>query len=156
MTKTHETKASEIVREWWIIDAQDLILGRLASTVAHVLRGKHKTIFTPHLDTGDHVVVINAAGVKLTGSKLQNKLWYRHSGYPGGLRAIPYEKLMAERPDMVVEKAVRGMLPRNRLGRAMIRKLKVYAGSEHPHGAQQPKPLDPIIGKGAGPVGSAL
>lgn len=140
--KTHSVKASEIQRDWWIVDASDLVLGRLAAEVAHILRGKHKPTFTPHLDTGDHVVIVNAAKVKLTGDKANGKIWYRHSGYPGGLREIPYGKLMEQRPQVAVEKAVKGMLPRTRLGRTMSAKLKVYAGADHPHAAQQPKPLD--------------
>jgi large subunit ribosomal protein L13 len=140
--KTHSTKPSEITREWWIVDADGVVLGRLASEVAKLLRGKHKPNFAPHLDTGDHVVIINASKVVLTGNKLTQKMHYRHSGYPGGLKAVPYSKLMATRPDLAVEKAVKGMLPSNRLGRAMLKKLKVYAGTEHSHDAQKPKPLD--------------
>jgi len=140
--KTHSVKASEIQREWWIVDASNLVLGRLAADVAHILRGKHKPAFSPHLDTGDHVVIINAAKVRLTGNKAEGKIWYRHSGFPGGLREIPYGKLMSERPQVAVEKAVKGMLPRNKLGAVMAGKLKVYAGPEHPHEAQQPKPLE--------------
>jgi large subunit ribosomal protein L13 len=128
-------------RAWWVVDAEGQVLGRLAAQVAHVLRGKHKPSFAPHLDAGDFVVVVNAAKVRMTANKVHQKVWYRHSGYPGGLRAIGYEKLLAERPDVAVEKAIRGMLPHNRLGRAMARKLKVYTGPEHPHGAQQPQPL---------------
>jgi large subunit ribosomal protein L13 len=140
--KTHSTKPSEITREWWLVDADGVVLGRLASEVAKRLRGKHKPIYSPHLDTGDHVVVVNAAKVVLTGNKLTQKQAYRHSGYPGGLKAVPYSKLMAERPEMAIEKAVKGMLPSNKLGRAMLKKLKVYAGEEHTHEAQNPKPLD--------------
>ncbi|MCA1839813.1 MAG: 50S ribosomal protein L13 [Actinomycetota bacterium] len=138
---TYSTKASEIQRDWWIVDGDGLVLGRLASEVAHILRGKHKPTFAPHLDTGDHVVIINASKVRLTGNKLDSKVWYRHSGYPGGLREIQYDKLMAERPEMAVEKAVKGMLPHNRLGRQMGTKLKVYAGAAHPHAAQNPKEM---------------
>ena len=127
------------------MDGTDVVLGRLAADVAHVLRGKHKPIYAPHIDTGDFVVVVNAAKVKLTGNKLQDKIWYRHSGYPGGLSETPYGRLMGARPDRAVEKAIKGMLPHNRLGRAMGRKVKVYAGSTHPHEAQQPKPL--AVGK---------
>ncbi|HEV2757268.1 MAG TPA: 50S ribosomal protein L13 [Actinomycetota bacterium] len=140
--KTHVTKPNEITREWWVVDADGVVLGRLASEVAKRLRGKHKPSYSPHLDTGDHVIVINANKVVLTGNKLTEKKYHRHSGYPGGLTSVPYSKLMAERPDIAVEKAVKGMLPSNRLGRAMIKKLKVYSGGEHPHGAQSPKPLD--------------
>jgi large subunit ribosomal protein L13 len=140
--KTHSTKPSEITRDWWLIDADGVVLGRLASEVAKLLRGKHKPSFAPHLDTGDHVVVVNASKVVLTGGKLLQKQHYRHSGYPGGLRAVPYSKLMAERPDLAIEKAVKGMLPANRLGRAMLKKLKVYPGPTHPHAAQGPRVLD--------------
>jgi large subunit ribosomal protein L13 len=141
MQKTHSVKKSEINRQWWVVDAEGMVLGRLAAQVAHVLRGKHKPTYTPHLDTGDHVVIINADKVRLSGNKIDQKIWYRHSGYPGGLRELRYDKLMAERPTVVVEKAVKGMLPRNRLGKAMARKLNVYAGGEHPHSAQKPRPL---------------
>lgn len=139
--KTYSPKASEIQREWWVVDADGAVLGRLAAEVAHVLRGKHKPTFAPHLDTGDFVVIVNAAKVRLTGDKLASKVWYRHSGYPGGLREISYRRLMTERPEVAVEKAVKGMLPSNRIGRAMAKKLKVYAGPDHPHTAQKPKPL---------------
>ncbi len=140
--KTHSTKPSEITREWWVVDAEGVVLGRLASEVAKRLRGKHKPQFAPHLDTGDHVVVINASKVLLTGNKLTQKQHYRHSGYPGGLRAVPYAKLMSTKPELAIEKAVKGMLPSNRLGRAMLKKLKVYAGAEHPHSSQNPKAWD--------------
>lgn len=138
---TKSIKASEIDRKWWVVDADGLVLGRLAAHVAHILRGKHKPTYTPHMDNGDHVVIVNADKVRLTGNKLEDKIWYRHSGYPGGMRELRYEKLMAERPVAVVEKAVKGMLPHNKLGRAMAGKLNVYAGPEHPHGAQKPQPL---------------
>ena len=124
-----------------MVDASGQVLGRLAAEVAHVLRGKHKPTFAPHRDEGDFVVVVNASKVRLTGNKLGAKVWYRHSGYPGGLKAVGYEKLMAERPDVAIEKAIRGMLPHNRLGRSMARKLKVYKGPSHPHEAQKPQPL---------------
>jgi large subunit ribosomal protein L13 len=140
--KTHVTKPSEITREWWLVDADGVVLGRLASEVAKRLRGKHKPSFSPHLDTGDHVVVINAGKVVLTGNKLTQKEMVRHSGYPGGLRKVSYTRVMSERPEMAIEKAVKGMLPSNKLGRAMLKKLKVYAGAEHPHEAQGPKVLD--------------
>lgn len=140
--KTYTTRASEIEREWWVVDATDQVLGRLATEVAHILRGKHKAYFTPHLDTGDHVVVVNASKIRLTGNKAIAKKWYRHSGYPGGIREIGYEQLLAERPEKAVEKAILGMLPKNRIGRSMGRKLKVYPGPDHPHGAQSPKPLE--------------
>jgi large subunit ribosomal protein L13 len=128
-------------RAWWVVDATGLVLGRLAAQVAHVLRGKHKPTFAPHKDVGDFVVVVNASKVRLTGNKLDQKVWYRHSGYPGGLRAIGYGHLMDTRPDVAVEKAVRGMLPHNRLGRSMAHKLKVYNGPDHPHAAQKPQPM---------------
>ena len=140
--KTHSTKPSEITRDWWIIDADGAVLGRLASEVAKLLRGKHKTNFAPHLDTGDHVVVVNASKIVLTGSKLTDKTMYRHSGYPGGLKSVSYARLMSTQPEVAVERAVKGMLPGNRLGRAMLKKLKVYAGADHPHGAQNPKEFD--------------
>ncbi|HEU4481304.1 MAG TPA: 50S ribosomal protein L13 [Actinomycetota bacterium] len=140
--KTHTTKPSEITRDWWLVDADGAVLGRLASEVAQRLRGKHKPTFSPHLDTGDHVIVVNAAKIVMTGNKLNDKQMYRHSGYPGGLRSMPYSRLMVERPELVVEKAVKGMLPSNKLGRAMLKKLRVYAGPEHSHHAQNPQPLD--------------
>lgn len=140
--KTHATKPSEVTREWWLVDADGVVLGRLASEVARRLRGKHKPNYSPHLDVGDHVIVVNASKVVLTGGKLGQKYYHRHSGYPGGLTSIPYTELMVDRPEIAVEKAVKGMLPHNRLGRAMFKKLKVYAGAEHPHGAQNPRPLD--------------
>ena len=137
---THTPRASEVGRDWWIIDADGLVLGRVAVEAARLLRGKHKPTFTPHLDTGDHVIIINAAKARLTGKKLDDKIWWRHSGYPGSLRRIHYGKLMDEHPEKAMEKASRGMLPHNRLGRQMFRKLKVYSTSDHPHEAQQPKP----------------
>jgi large subunit ribosomal protein L13 len=140
--KTHSTKPSEITRDWWLVDADGVVLGRLASEVAKRLRGKHKPNFAPHLDVGDHVVVVNASKVLMTGTKVTDKKYYRHSGYPGGLKEISYERLLQTRPEIAIEKAVRGMLPGNRLGRAMLKKMKVYRGGEHPHSAQNPKPLD--------------
>jgi large subunit ribosomal protein L13 len=140
--KTHTTKPDEITREWWIVDADGVVLGRLASEVAQRLRGKHKPYFSPHLDTGDHVIVVNASKVVMTGNKLLDKHMYRHSGYPGGLTAVPYSKIMATKPEMAIEKAVKGMLPSNKLGNAMLKKLRVYAGPAHPHSAQNPKNLD--------------
>lgn len=134
--RTHSTKPSEIERQWWVIDASGQTLGRLATKVATLLRGKHKPIFSPHLDVGDYVVVINAAKVKVTGNKAAQKTYYRHSMYPGGLKSITLDKLIETHPTRVIEHAVRGMLPRNRLGSAMFKKLKVYAGAEHPHQAQ--------------------
>lgn len=128
-------------RTWWIVDAQGKSLGRLASEIAKILRGKHKPTFTPHVDTGDHVIVINAAMVKLTGGKLDKKFYYRHSGSPGGFRQESYRHLMARKPEFPIEKAVRNMLPKNVLGRKMLTKLKVYATADHPHLAQKPQPL---------------
>ncbi len=128
-------------RRWFVVDADDQVLGRLATRVATVLRGKHKAIFTPHVDTGDYVIVVNADKVKLTSGKSQEKIYYRHSGFPGGIKAETFESLRARRPEAIIERAVKGMLPKNRLGRAMGKKLKVYAGPDHPHAAQQPKVL---------------
>ncbi|GLW22086.1 MULTISPECIES: 50S ribosomal protein L13 [Microbispora] len=139
--RTFSPKPNDVERQWYVIDATDVVLGRLASQVATLLRGKHKPIFAPHVDTGDFVIVINAGKVALSGNKLEQKKAYRHSGYPGGLRAVSYGELMEKRPDRAVEKAVRGMLPKNSLGRKMAKKLKVYAGAEHPHQAQQPVPF---------------
>ncbi len=139
--KTYAPKPRDIERRWYVIDASGAVLGRLASEVASILRGKHKPIWAPHADTGDHVVVVNAGGVRLTGGKENKKVAYRHSGYPGGLTETKYARLLVERPVYVVEKAIKGMLPKNRLGRAMARKLQVYEGAEHPHQAQKPVPL---------------
>jgi large subunit ribosomal protein L13 len=139
--KTYSPKPRDIQRRWYVIDASGAVLGRLATEVASILRGKHKPIFAPHMDTGDHVIVVNAKGVQLTGGKEGKKFAYRHSGYPGGLTATSYERLLQKKPHFAVEKAVRGMLPKNRLGRAMVKKLQVYPGPDHPHQAQQPQPL---------------
>ncbi len=128
-------------RAWWVVDATNLPLGRLASVVASVLRGKHKPTYTPHVDTGDFVVVVNADKIKLTGAKLDKKFYYRHSGIPGGFRAVAYRHLLEDKPTFPIEKAVRGMLPKNVLGREMITKLKVYSTPDHPHAAQKPQPL---------------
>jgi large subunit ribosomal protein L13 len=136
--KTYSPKPEHIERRWYVIDASDQVLGRVASEAAALLRGKHKPIFAPHMDTGDHVIVVNADKVVLTGGKETKKFAYRHSGYPGGITATRYDVLMSTRPVFAVEKAVKGMLPKNRLGRSMIRKLHVVGGAEHPHGAQQP------------------
>ncbi len=136
--KTYAVKASEIERQWWVVDATGQTLGRLATRIATLLEGKHKPIYSPHLDTGDHVVVLNAAKVKVTGDKLAQKRYYRHSNYPGGLKEESLGALLERKPELVIERAVKGMLPRNRLGRAMIKKMKVYRGGEHPHQAQQP------------------
>ncbi|WP_236968089.1 50S ribosomal protein L13 [Microbacterium aurantiacum] len=139
MTRTYTPKTGEIQREWLVIDANDVVLGRLASQAAALLRGKHKPTFAPHVDTGDFVVIINADKVALTGQKLEQKKAYRHSGYPGGLTSVTYSELLEKNPVRAVEKAVRGMLPKNSLGRQQLSKLKVYVGAEHPHAAQQPK-----------------
>jgi large subunit ribosomal protein L13 len=133
---TYSTKASDIERQWHVVDASDKILGRLASEVAKLLMGKHKPMYAPHLDTGDYVIVINAARVRVTGRKPKQKMYYRHSGYPGGLKSTSYEKMMQTHPTRVIEHAIKGMLPHNRLGAAMFKKLKVYAGDSHPHQAQ--------------------
>ena len=140
MTRTYTPKAGEAQREWLVIDATDVVLGRLASHAAALLRGKHKATFAPHMDMGDFVIIVNAEKVALTGAKLEKKMAYRHSGYPGGLKAVGYAELLEKNPVRAVEKAIRGMLPKNSLGRAQLKKLKVYAGPEHPHSAQQPKP----------------
>jgi large subunit ribosomal protein L13 len=139
VTRTYTPKASEIQRDWVVIDATDVVLGRLASQAAILLRGKHKPTFAPHLDAGDFVIIVNADKVALTGAKAEQKRAYRHSGYPGGLTSVSYAQLLERDPVRAVEKAVRGMLPKNSIGRAQLRKLKVYTGSEHPHAAQQPK-----------------
>jgi large subunit ribosomal protein L13 len=140
-TKTYSPKAKEITRAWYVIDAEGAVLGRLASEVAKILRGKHKPTYAPHLDTGDHVVVVNAAKIRLTGGKELKKVYYRHSGYPGGIKEVSFERMMADRPERVVEKAVRGMLPKTRLGRQMGGKLRVYKGPEHEQSSQKPIPL---------------
>jgi large subunit ribosomal protein L13 len=140
--KTSSAKPHEIERKWFVIDAQGQTLGRLATRVATVLRGKHKPIYTPHIDCGDYVIVINAEKINVTGQKLDQKMYYRHSGYPGGLKQVTLRRQLQTHPERVIEAAVRGMLPKNRLGRKMFRKLKVYDGPDHPHQAQQPEPLD--------------
>jgi large subunit ribosomal protein L13 len=140
--KTYSVKKEETNRKWHVVDAKDVVLGRLATTVSHTLRGKGKPEFTPHVDNGDFVIIVNAEKVRVTGKKLDNKFYYRHSGYPGGIRGKSLRKMKEEKPEEVIFKAVKGMLPRNRLGRAMLKKLKVYAGPEHPHQAQQPAPLE--------------
>jgi len=129
-------------RKWYIVDAQGKVLGRLASNVARILKGKHKTIYAPHMDVGDFVIVVNADKVRLTGKKALKKVYHRHTGYPGGLKLMPYKRLMQEKPDRAVKMAVKGMLPKNSLGRKMFKKLKVYTGETHPHMAQQPEPLN--------------
>ena len=140
---TYTPKAAEIERSWHLVDAEGLVLGRMATEIARILRGKHKPTFTPHLDTGDHVVVVNAEQVVLTGSKEEGKLYHRHSGYLGGLTTRAAKQVRDKHPERLVEEAVRGMLPKTRLGRAMFHKLKVYAGPKHPHQAQKPEPLTP-------------
>ena len=140
MTRTFSPKPADVQRDWVIIDATDIVLGRLASHAATLLRGKHKPTFAPHMDMGDFVIIINAEKVALTGAKLAQKLAYSHSGYPGGLSSMTYAEMLAKHPTRAVEKAVRGMLPKNSIGRQQLTKLKVYAGPEHPHAAQQPKP----------------
>ncbi len=140
--KTFSAKPETVKRDWFVIDAEDKVLGRLATEIAHRLRGKHKAEYTPHVDTGDYIVIINAEKVVVTGNKTKNKLYHHHTGYPGGLKTVNFEKLQATKPEMIIEKAVKGMLPKNPLGRDMFRKLKVYAGSEHNHAAQQPKALE--------------
>ncbi len=139
--RTYSPKPSEIERAWHVVDAEGLVLGRLATTVASVLRGKHKATFAPHLDTGDHVIVVNASRLVLTANKADTKMAYRHSGYPGGLSATSYAELLGTKPEEVVRRAVKGMLPKGPLGRKMLQKLKVYAGPDHPHAAQIPRPL---------------
>jgi len=140
--RTYSPKPGEIERHWHVIDASDVVLGRLATHVATLLRGKHKPVFAPHVDTGDFVIVINAGKVALTGNKRQTKVAYRHSGYPGGLKQVSYDVLLDKRPERAIELAVKGMLPHNKLGRKIIKKLKVYAGADHPHAAQQPVPFE--------------
>ncbi|WP_251197493.1 50S ribosomal protein L13 [Anaerotardibacter muris] len=139
--KTYYAKPGEVNREWLLIDAQDQILGRVASKAAQILRGKHKPTYTPHVDTGDFVVIVNADKIRVSGKKLTDKEYYRHSGYPGGLKCETFEEAMEKHPERVIEHAVKGMLPKNTLGRAMAKKLKVYAGAEHPHMAQQPREI---------------
>ena len=140
--KTFSAKPAEVMHEWFVIDATDKVLGRVASEVALRLRGKHKAIYTPHVDTGDFIVIVNAEKIRVTGSKATDKIYYRHSGYPDGIRATAFKDMQAKHPGRAIEKAVKGMLPKGPLGYAMIKKLKVYAGATHPHTAQQPKPLE--------------
>lgn len=140
--KTFVAKPETVKRDWYVVDAEGKTLGRLATEIARRLRGKHKPEYTPHVDTGDYIVVVNAEKVAVTGNKAQDKMYYSHTGFPGGIKSISFEKLIAKKPEMVIQKAVKGMLPRGPLGRAMFRKLKVYAGAEHSHVAQQPKQLD--------------
>ncbi|GAA6183488.1 50S ribosomal protein L13 [Aliiglaciecola sp. 3_MG-2023] len=140
--KTFVAKPETVKRDWYVVDAADKTLGRLATEIAIRLRGKHKPEYTPHVDTGDYIIVINAEKVTVTGRKAQNKIYYSYTGYPGGLKDTTFEKLQAHKPEMIIEKAVKGMLPKGPLGRAMFRKMKVYAGTEHSHAAQQPQVLD--------------
>ncbi len=140
--KTFSAKPETVKRDWYVVDADGKTLGRMATEIARRLRGKHKPEYTPHVDTGDYIIVINAEKVKVTGNKSTDKMYYRHTGFPGGIKEISFEKLIDKKPEMIIEKAVKGMLPKNPLGRAMYRKLKVYAGPEHQHTAQQPQVLD--------------
>jgi len=140
--KTFSAKPETVRRDWYVVDASGKTLGRLATEIARRLRGKHKPEYTPHVDTGDYIIVVNAGDVKVTGRKLQDKMYYRHTGYIGNLKSTNLEKLLAEKPERAIQYAVRGMMPKNPLGRAMYKKLRVFAGAEHPHEAQQPKPLD--------------
>lgn len=146
MQKTYSVKAGEIERDWYVADAEDQVLGRLATRVAHVLRGKHKPTYSPHLDVGDHVVVVNAEKVRLTGRKAEQKEYFRHSGHMGGGKLIPFRRMIRTHPERVIERAVKGMLPKGTLGRQMARKLRVYAGPDHPHASQAPQPLEEIPG----------
>lgn len=139
--KTISAKPETVKRDWYVVDAAGKTLGRMAAEIAHRLRGKHKPEYTPHVDTGDYIVVINASQVRVTGNKARDKMYHRHTGYPGGLKSVNFTQLMEKAPERVIESAVKGMLPRGPLGRAMFRKLKVYAGNEHPHAAQQPQEL---------------
>jgi large subunit ribosomal protein L13 len=140
--KTHTVSAGEIERSWWVVDAENRVLGRLASEIARILRGKHKPTFSPHLDVGDYVVVVNAEKVRLTGNKEETKRYFRHSGFMGGEKLVPFKRMRERHPERIVERAVKGMLPKNKLGRKMAKKLRVYAGPEHPHEAQAPEPLE--------------
>ena len=140
--KTYTARAEDMDQEWFLVNAEGKTLGRLASEIAQVLRGKHKPIYTPHLDCGDYVIVVNAEKVQVTGRKLDQKMYYRHTGYPGGIKSISLRNQLQKHPERVLQAAVRGMLPKNRLGRKMLKKLKVYAGDSHPHQAQQPKSLE--------------
>jgi large subunit ribosomal protein L13 len=140
--RTYTPKAEDITRHWWLVDAEDKPLGRLATEIARVLRGKHKPTFTPHLDVGDHVVVVNAEKIRLTGRKADQKTYFRHTGYMGHEKHIPFKRVLASHPERIIESAVKGMLPKNALGRSIYKKLKVYAGAEHPHQGQQPEPLE--------------
>jgi large subunit ribosomal protein L13 len=140
--KTYSAKKEDLMQEWYLVDAQDRILGRLATQIANILRGKNKPVFTPYADAGDFVIVTNAEKIRLTGKKLENKCYYRHTGYPGGLKTSTAQEILTKKPEQLIELAVKGMLPKNRLGRKLIKKLKIYAGTAHPHEAQQPKNLE--------------
>lgn len=140
--KTVSAKAGEIDRKWFVVDAEDKVLGRFASAVAHILKGKHKPIYTPHVDTGDHIVIINADKIRVTGNKLQDKIYTRYSGYPGGLKKRSLEKVLETRPTYALEHAIRGMLPKNKLGRKMMKKVRIYAGGEHKQASQKPEPIE--------------
>ena len=140
--KTYSAKPETVERDWYVVNAEGKTLGRLAAEVALRLRGKHKPVYTPHVDTGDYIIIINAEKIEVTGRKRTDKMYYRHTGYPGGLKSMSFDKLNAYKPEMIIESAVKGMLPKNPLGRAMFGKLKVYAGAEHNHAAQQPKELN--------------
>jgi large subunit ribosomal protein L13 len=140
--KTFSAKAHEVKRDWYVIDASDKVLGRLATEIARRLRGKHKAEYTPHVDTGDYIIVTNAEKVTVTGRKFEEKMYYHHTGFPGGIKSVSFEKLQQKHPARIIERAVKGMLPRNPLGREMYRKLKIYVGADHPHAAQQPKTLE--------------
>ena len=140
--KTYQAKKEDLIRDWVLVDAENKVLGRLASGIAHRLRGKHKAIFAPYIDTGDFVIVVNAEKISLTGKKLTDKVYYHHSGYPGGIKSITAGKMLREKPEELLRTAVKGMLPKNTLGRAMLKKLKIYAGSDHPHEAQCPSILE--------------
>ena len=140
--KTISAKKETVTRSWYVVDATDKTLGRLSTEIANRLRGKHKPEFTPHVDTGDYIVVVNAEKVKVTGNKTTDKVYHHHTGYPGGIKSITFDKMIDKAPERIIEKAVKGMMPKNRLSRSMMTKLKIYAGGEHPHSAQQPTPLD--------------
>lgn len=140
--KTYSPKLREIDNRWYIVDAEGMVLGRLASKVAQILRGKHKPSWAPHMDMGDFVIVVNADKIRVSGRKAEQKKYYRHSGYPGGLKAVPYKRVLEKKPEFILEHAVKGMLPHNRLGRKMLKKLKIYTTADHPHTAQQPVPLE--------------
>jgi len=140
--KTVSAKKESVSREWYVVDATDKTLGRLSTAIANRLRGKHKPEYTPHVDTGDYIVVVNAEKIRVTGNKTTDKVYHHHTGYPGGIKSITFDKLIDKAPERVIEKAVKGMMPKNKLSRSMMSKLKIYAGNEHPHSAQQPMPLD--------------